>query len=121
MSATDVLKFHLKNEGTAVHVATVRALLKEKGRSWKMTRHSLKKKRDEQAFKQARQEIDGLLARAASGEIVVAYLDEAGFSCVHPNRRAWTKIGSQHLIPAIRGHRLNVLAALSQKNKVIFH
>ena len=45
LSATDVLKIHLKNEGTPVHVATVRALLKKKGRSWKMTRHSLKKKR----------------------------------------------------------------------------
>ena len=39
-------------------------------------------------------------------------MDEAGFSCVHSNRRAWTKIGSQHLISAILGQRLNVLAAL---------
>ena len=76
-----------------------------------MTRHSLKK-RDEQAFQQARQEIEVLQARAESGEIILAYLDEAGFSCVHPNRHAWTQIGKQHLIPAIRGHRLNVLAAL---------
>lgn len=53
-----------------------------------------------------------LLARAEAGEIVLAYLDEAGFSCVHPNRLAWTKVGCQHLIPAIRGKRLNVLAAL---------
>ncbi len=41
--------------------------------------------------------------------------DEAGFSCVHPNRSAWTPIGTQHLIPAIRGHRLNVLAAMLYK------
>ena len=106
LSATDVLKIHLKSEGTPVHVATVRALLKKEGRSWKMTRHSLKKKRDEQAFQQARQEIDVLIEKAESGEIVLAYLDEAGFSCVHPNRHAWTKIGSQHLISAIRGQRV---------------
>ncbi|CDS53405.1 Mobile element protein [Polaromonas sp. CG9_12] len=43
---------------------------------------------------------------------MLAYLDEAGFSAVHPNRSAWTKIGLQHLIPAIRGKRLNVLAAM---------
>lgn len=112
LSAPDVLKSHIENNGATVHVATVRALLKRNRRSWKMTRHSLKKVRDEQAFKQASQEIDVLCARAESGEIVLGYLDEAGFSCVHPNRHAWTKIGKQHLIPAMRGHRLNVLAAL---------
>lgn len=45
-------------------------------------------------------------------------MDEAGFSCIHPNRRAWTKIGSQHLIPAIRGKRLNVLAALMSSGEL---
>ena len=118
LSATDVLKIHLKNDGATVHVATIRALLKRNDRSWKMTRHSLKKKRDEQAFQNSRQEIDGLLTRAESGEIVVAYLDEAGFSCVHPNRHAWTKIGCQHLIPAIRGKRLNVIAALMSSGEL---
>ena len=43
---------------------------------------------------------------------MLAYLDEAGFSAVHPNRSAWTSIGLQHLIAAIRGKRLNVLAAM---------
>ena len=43
LSATDVLKLHLENNGTAVQVATIRALLKKNGRSWEMTRHSLKK------------------------------------------------------------------------------
>jgi transposase len=45
-------------------------------------------------------------------------LDEAGFSCIHPNRHAWTKIGNQHLIPAIRGKRLNVLAALMSSGEL---
>ena len=44
--------------------------------------------------------------------MVLGYLDEAGFSCVHPNRSAWTTIACQHLIPAVRGQRLNVLGAL---------
>lgn len=43
---------------------------------------------------------------------MLAYMDEAGFSAVHPNRSAWTRRGWQHLIPAIRGKRLNVLAAM---------
>jgi len=45
-------------------------------------------------------------------------LDEAGFSCVHPTRCAWTKIGSQHLISAIRGQRLNVLASLMSSSEL---
>ena len=51
-------------------------------------------------------------AQAAAGKIVLAYVDEAGFSQVHPNRSAWTPTGGRHLIQAIRGKRLNVLAAL---------
>lgn len=43
---------------------------------------------------------------------VLAYVDEAGFSQVHPNRSAWTRRGHRHLIEAKRGKRLNVLAAL---------
>ena len=70
------------------------------------------KKRCEIAFERARQEIGALCERAKNGEIILAYLDEAGFSCIHPNRSAWTKIGEQHLIPAIRGKRVNVLASL---------
>ncbi len=43
---------------------------------------------------------------------MLAYVDEAGFSQVHPNRSAWTPTGKQHLIEARRGKRLNVLAAM---------
>lgn len=70
------------------------------------------KKRDEAAFRRAQAEILGLREQAAAGRIVLGYLDEAGFCAVHPNRSAWTKVCTQHLIPAIRGQRLNVLAAL---------
>lgn len=42
----------------------------------------------------------------------MAYVDEVGFSQVHPNRSAWTPIRSRHLIEAKRGKRLNVLAAM---------
>ena len=43
---------------------------------------------------------------------MLAYVDEAGFSQVHPNRSAWTPVGQSHLIEAKRGKRLNVLAAM---------
>jgi transposase len=70
------------------------------------------KKRDQLAFEAAQGEIEMLRQQAASGEMVLAYCDEAGFAQVHPNRSAWTPIGQRHLIEAKRGTRLNVLAAM---------
>ena len=71
-----------------------------------------KKKRDEVAFRVAQGEVNALRAKAAAGEIVLGYCDEAGFAQVHPNRSAWTPLGERHLIEAKRGKRLNVLAAM---------
>lgn len=63
-------------------------------------------------FRAAQQEIAVLNARAKAGEMVLAYADEAGFECVHPNRSAWTDRGQVHEIEATRGKRLNVIAAM---------
>ncbi len=78
-----------------------------------------KKNRDEDAFRQAAIEIEALSDQAASGDIELAYLDEAGFAAVHPNRSAWTECGKCHLIQAKRGKRLNVLAAFLSSGKVL--
>jgi transposase len=112
LSSQQVLAKHQDAGGTAVHVNTVVNFLRKNKFVWKRTRHSLKKKRNEPAFRQAQSDIALLHESAAAGEIILASLDEAGFSAIHPNRSAWTKIGLQHLIPAIRGKRLNVLAAM---------
>ena len=86
-----------------------------------METHALffKKSRNEDAFRQAAIEIQSLKEQAASGDIELAYLDEAGFSAVHPNRSAWTQRGQCHLIEAKRGKRLNVLAALLSSGQVL--
>ena len=49
----------------------------------------------------------------------LAYLDEAGFSAVHPNRSAWTQRGQSHLIEAKRSKRLNVLGALLSNGEML--
>ena len=77
------------------------------------------KRRNELSFRSAKVEIDVLRAKAAEGMIALAYVDEAGFSQVHPNRSAWTPRGERHLIEAKRGKRLNVLAALLSTDEVI--
>ena len=76
------------------------------------------KKRDEVAFRQAQADIEDLRNQAAAGEIVLAYVDEVGFSQVHPNRSAWTLKGERHLIEAKRGKRMNVLAAMLSTGKL---
>ena len=47
-----------------------------------------KKRRNELAFRLAQAELTKLRAQAASGEIELAYVDEAGFAQVHPNSNA---------------------------------
>lgn len=72
-------------------------------------------------FDASQLEIDTLLKRAQAQEITLAYVDEAGFSAVHPVTYAWTPIGSseRHLIDAHRGSRLNVLGALLSCGRMI--
>lgn len=70
-------------------------------------------------FRVAQQEIEVLKARAKAGEMVLAYADEAGFECVHPNRTAWTDQGQVHEIEATRGKRLNVIAAMLSTGEVL--
>lgn len=75
--------------------------------------------RDPGAFAKSSQELDKLRSQAQAGEIELAYLDEAGFAQVHPNRSAWTPRGEQHLIDSPRGKRLNVMAALLSSGTVV--
>lgn len=112
LTATALLAMHIEGGGKPVHVNTIKGAIKRAGFVWKRTRSSLKNKRKEEDFRAKQIEIAALREQAAKGETVLAYCDEAGFECVHPNRSAWTPVGKQHLIPAIRGQRLNVLAAM---------
>ena len=112
LTARELLIKHIEGGGTPVHVNTIKGTLKREKFVWKRTRSSLKKKRNEAAFKASQIEIAALREQAEKGELVLAYCDEAGFSQVHPNRSAWTPVGETHLIEATRGKRLNVLAAM---------
>lgn len=99
--------------------ATLRNECKRLGYVWKRTRYSLKKKRDEQRFKQAERDIAELIAQAQAGEIELAYVDEAGFAPQPPNRSAWTKSGETHAVTATRGQRLNVIGALLSSGELL--
>ena len=112
LTAKALLAKHVEEGGTLVHLNTLKGALRAGGFVWKRTRHSLKKKRNEADFRRAEAEIELLKEQAEAGELVLAYVDEAGFAQVHPNCSAWTAQGERHLIEAKRGKRLNVLAAM---------
>jgi DDE superfamily endonuclease len=79
----------------------------------------LEKKRDPQAFEQARVEIDELIKQAQTGEIELAYVDEAGFAPQPPNRSAWSKVGETHAVVSKRSQRLNVIGALLSSGRLL--
>ena len=74
----------MEGGGVPVHLNILTAALRDGGMAQKRTRHSFKK-RNELSFRSAKVEIDVLRAKAAEGTIALAYVDEAGFSQVHPN------------------------------------
>ena len=110
-TARALLAMHVEDGNPPVHLNTITSTLRASGLVWKRTRYSLRHKRNELAFRAAQAKIETMRAQAASGEITLAYVDEAGFSQIHPNRSAWTPKGERHLIEATRGKPLNVLAA----------
>ena len=89
LTAKALLAKHVEAGGTLVHLNTLTGTLKAAGFVWKRTRHSLKI-RNETDFMRAQAEIELLRAQAQAGEMVLAYVDEAGIAQVHPNRSAGT-------------------------------
>ena len=79
------------------------------------------KKRNEEDFRAAQVEIAALVEQAVCCEIVLAYVDEAGFTHAQPNRSCWTPLREVHSIAAVRGPRLNVLAALLSDGQLFSH
>ena len=64
-------------------------------------------------LRQAAVDIEVLREQATTGEMVLAHVDEVGFSQVHPSRAAWTPVGECHFIDAKRDEkRLNAPAAM---------
>jgi len=60
-----------------------------------------------------------LIRQAQTGDIELAYVDEAGFAPQPPNRSAWTKSGETHSVTAKRTQRLNVIGALLSSGRLL--
>jgi transposase len=53
-----------------------------------------------------------LRQQAKEGKIILAYVDESGFTATSPNRYAWTPRGEVHRTTAAHQQRVNVIGAL---------
>jgi len=60
-----------------------------------------------------------LIRQAQTGDIELAYVDEAGFAPQPPNRSAWTKRGETHAVTAKRARRLHVIGALLSSGQLV--
>jgi len=101
--------------GEKVGRSTVRRVLKKK-KVWKRIRKSLKGKRNEEKFREAREEIKLPEQRRENGELELYYFDEAGFNLTPCVPYAWQPTGEYIEVPSAKGGSLNVLAFMNKDN-----
>lgn len=90
--------------GVQLRAGAVRRLLHRAGYSWKRMRRSLKAQRQAPAFAACQQQLTGLQANEARGELALYYADEVRFSRSAPVPYAWQVRGQPSVrLPAERG------------------
>ena len=116
-SPKTVLNENVKRIGKTVSPSTVKRLARRSGLRWKRMRRSLKARRDERAFRIARDEIHELVQCHKRREIDLYFFDEAGFSLVPTVPYAWQCIGERLEIPSRRSRQLNVRGFLGMDQR----
>lgn len=102
-----------KRYGIKICKETLKRLCKKSGLSWKRVRKSLKRKRNDEAFYAALEEIRGLLKLADEGKIDLYFFDESGFTLEPCVPYAWQPKNETIEIPSSHSKRLNVLGFMS--------
>ena len=92
---------------------TIKRIAKRAGKKWKRMRKSVKSKRDESDFEEAKEELEVFKSQEENGEIDLVYFDETGFTLVPVVPYAWQPIGETLEIPSASSKRLNVLGFFS--------
>ena len=103
----------LAARGIGLGPRQVRRHLKRIKAGYRRTASTLKHKQDPAKAERAGQVLANLKAKAASGRLVLYYLDECGFSPTLPVGYSWALPGQRKLIryEAPQGRRVNALAA----------
>jgi transposase len=98
--------------GKKLGVETLRNLCQRHGLSWRRIRRSLRRLRDEAAFRQAEKELEGWKAAHRAGLCDLYYFDEAGFMRIPSVGYAWQGKGERLEVTSQRSVPENVLAFL---------
>lgn len=105
--------------GISISLGILRRIAKRAGLTWKRVRGSLRNRRDQERFDQAKQEIGRLAQRTVQPDINLWFFDEANFNLTPPMPYAWTPIGETLEIPMTRSKSEAVLGFLDLENN--FH
>ncbi len=91
-----VLQAIHEKTGKTISERTVRRWARRLGLRWKRMRRSLRKRRDEQAFRLAQEEIEEI---SSWTDLQVAFFDEAAFSLQGVSPYAWQRVGERLEVP----------------------
>lgn len=105
--------------GKTVSLSTLKRVAKAAKGAWKRIRRSLRSKRDQQQFDEAKTILEHVRRRQQRGEIGLFYFDECGFTLEPPIPYAWQFPEEQLELPCSKSRRLNCLGFLSPD--MLFH
>ena len=98
-----------KELDVTISIDTLKRLCREADLKWKRVRKSLKKKRNQEDFDQAKEELDSLIEQHKEGKINLSYFDESGFNLVPKVPYAWQPVGKTIEVPSSASRAFNVL------------
>jgi len=101
-----------KETGKSVSEQILRRIARDAGLTWKRMRRSCKSRRDEDAFREAQQDLIEMTQWHEQGEVNLYYFDEAGFSTVPCIPYGWQEVGHTQEVNSENSKRLNVLGFL---------
>ncbi|MGF1614426.1 MAG: IS630 family transposase [Gammaproteobacteria bacterium] len=102
--------------GINVTVSKLKRLCKQAGYSWTRIHQSLRSKRDQRQFDEARHRIEELIAQEDNGEIDLYFFDESGFTLTPCVPYAWQPKGKQPIeLRCAQSKRLNVLGFVNRR------
>ncbi len=107
-----------KKTGKVISVWTLKRLAKSFKLKWKRIRKSLKTKRNQKKFEQAKIEIQELKQQEQLGYIDLFFFDETGFDLTPTVPYAWQPVGKTIEVPSSRSPRINVLGFLNTNNQL---
>src|SRR5438128_11880380 len=93
-------------------MSSLKRLAKRARLRWKRVRKSLKSLRDPEEFTKCQRELEALQKQEDQGKIDLYYFDESGFTLDPYIPYAWQEPGTAIEIPATKGTRINMGAAL---------